>query len=150
TYQSLQSKLEHRAGSFTGLIAYTWSKLLQSNQSPQLGGNFGVERTYSAFDIPQNLAMSGTYELPFGKGRKYMNGANSFTNAVVGGWQLQSIIVLRSGAPYTPVVSSDVAGTGVGSQRPNFNQAGCSSDFHQTTQVWFDKGCYALATAGTY
>ncbi len=150
TYQSLQSKLEHRAGSFTGLIAYTWSKLLQSNQSPQLGGNFGVERTYSAFDIPQNLAMSGTYELPFGKGRKYMNGANSFTNAVLGGWQLQSIIVLRSGAPYTPVVSSDVAGTGVGSQRPNFNQAGCSSDFHQTTQVWFDKGCYALATSGTY
>jgi hypothetical protein len=62
TYQSLQAKIEHRAGhGLTGLMSYTWSKFLQFNQAPALGGNSGYERTYSPFDTPQNLAMSGTY-----------------------------------------------------------------------------------------
>jgi hypothetical protein len=155
TYQSLQTKLEHRtSGGFTGLVAYTWSKLLQSNQSPQLGGNTGYEKTYSAFDIPQNLAMSGTYELPIGKGKRLLGNSSKFVSGALGGWQLQSIIVLRSGAPYTPVVSSDRAGTGVGNQRPNFTAADCTPNFHPTIIVWFDKACYNLPAhlpaSGTY
>ncbi len=108
TYQSLQSKLEHRpANGLTGLISYTWSKFMQSNQSPALGGNTGYERTYSPFNTPQNLAISGSYVLPFGRGKKYMANSNRFVDGVLGGWQVQTIIVLRSGTPYTPVVSSD-------------------------------------------
>jgi len=37
---------------------------------------------------------------------------------VIGGWQLQPLIVLRSGVPYTPIISGDQANTGVGNQRP--------------------------------
>ena len=151
TYQSLQTKLEHRAGNgITGLISYTWSKFMQSNQSPPLGGNIGYERTYSAFNTPQNLAMSGSYELPFGRNRKYMANANGFVDAVFGGWQVQTIIVLRSGTPYTPVVSSDVANTGVGSQRPNLNPAGGSPTFHKSLSKWFDPTRYVAAPQYTY
>jgi hypothetical protein len=151
TYQSLQTKLEHRAGNgITGLISYTWSKFMQSNQSPQLGGNIGYERTYSAFNTPQNLAMSGSYELPFGRNRKYMANSNGFVDAVFGGWQIQTIIVLRSGTPYTPVVSSDVANTGVGSQRPNLNPAGGSPTFHKSLSKWFDPTRYVAAPQYTY
>ena len=48
TYQasSRRSSAVSRNG-ITGLISYTWSKFMQSNQSPQLGGNTGYERTYS-------------------------------------------------------------------------------------------------------
>ncbi len=60
---------------------------MQSNQSPALGGNTGYERTYSAFNTPQNLAMSGSYELPFGRNRKFMANSNGFVDAVFGGWQ---------------------------------------------------------------
>jgi Carboxypeptidase regulatory-like domain len=151
TYQSLQTKLEHRAGNgITGLIAYTWSKFMQSNQSPPLGGNIGYERTYSAFNTPQNLAMSGSYELPFGRNRKYMANSNGFVDAVFGGWQIQTIIVLRSGTPYTPVVSSDVANTGVGNQRPNLNPAGGSPTFHKSLSKWFDPTRYVAAPQYTY
>ena len=151
TYQSLQTKLEHRAGNgITGLISYTWSKFMQSNQSPPLGGNIGYERTYSAFNTPQNLAMSGSYELPFGRNRKYMANANGFVDAVFGGWQVQTIIVLRSGTPYTPVVSSDVANTGVGSQRPNLNPAGGSPTFHKSLSKWFDPTRYVAAPQYMY
>jgi hypothetical protein len=151
TYQSLQSKIEHRTGNgFTGLISYTWSKFMQSNQSPALGGNLGYERTYSPFNTPQNVAMSGTYELPFGRGRKYMANANHFVDSVLGGWQLQTIIVLRSGTPYTPVVSSDVANTGVGSQRPNLNPAGGSPTFKKSLTKWFDPTRYVAAAQYSY
>jgi Carboxypeptidase regulatory-like domain len=151
TYQSLQSKLERRMGNgFTGLVAYTWSKFMQSNQAPALGGNLGYERTYSPFNTPQNLAISGTYQLPFGRGRKYMANSNGFVDAVLGGWQVQTIIVLRSGTPYTPVVSSDRANTGVGGQRPNINPAGGSPTFHKSLTSWFDKTKYVVAPQFTY
>jgi hypothetical protein len=151
TYQSLQTKLEHRAGNgFTGLVSYTWSKFLQSNESPALGGNSGYERTYSPFNTPQNLAMSGTYELPFGHKRKYLASSPKAVDAVLGGWQIQSIIVLRSGLPYTPIVGSDVANTGVGSQRPNLNPAGGSATYKKSLSKWFDPTRYVAATALTY
>jgi hypothetical protein len=150
-YQSLQAKLEHRAGhGLTGLVAYTWSKFMQFNQSPALGGNTGYEYTYSPFDTPQNLAMSGTYEIPVGKGRQFMANGNKIANAVLGGWQLQTIIALRSGTPYTPIVSSDRANTGVANQRPNLNPNGCSSTFHKSLATWFDTTCYVAAQLGTY
>jgi len=151
TYQSLQSKIEHRAGNgLTGLVAYTWSKFLQSNQSPSLGGNSGYERTYSPYNTPQNLAMSGTYELPFGRGRKYLSSSHPVVDATLGGWQLQTIIVLRSGLPYTPIVGSDVANTGVANQRPNLNPAGGSATFHKSLSKWFDPTGYVAAPQYSY
>jgi hypothetical protein len=151
TYQSLQSKIEHRAGNgLTGLVAYTWSKFLQSNQSPSLGGNNGYERTYSPYNTPHNLAMSGTYELPFGRGRKYLSSSHPLVDATLGGWQLQTIIVLRSGLPFTPIVGSDVANTGVANQRPNLNTAGGSAIFHKSLSKWFDPTRYVAAPQYNY
>jgi hypothetical protein len=151
TYQALQTKLERRVSDgITGLISYTWSKFMQSNQSPPLGGNTGYERTYSQFNTPQNLAMSGSYQLPVGRGRKYMANSNHLVDSVLGGWQLQTIIVLRSGTPYTPIVSTDVANTGVANQRPNINPAGKSPTFHKSLSTWFDKTAYAVAPPLTY
>jgi hypothetical protein len=151
TYQALQAKVERRvADGLSGLISYTWSKFMQSNQSPALGGNTGYERTYSPFNTPQNLAMSGSYQLPVGRGRKYMANSSHFVNAVLGGWQVQTIIVLRSGTPYTPIVSTDVANTGVAQQRPNINPAGKSPTFHKSLSTWFDKTAYVVAPALTY
>lgn len=151
TYQSLQTKLERRMGNgFMALVAYTWSKFMQSNQAPALGGNLGYERTYSPFNTPQNLAISGTYQLPFGRGRTYMANSNGFVDSVLGGWQVQTIIVLRSGTPFTPVVSSDRANTGVGGQRPNINPAGGSPTFHKSLTSWFDKTKYVVAPQFTY
>ena len=151
SYQSLQTKLEHRAGhGFTGLVSYTWSKFMQFNQSPALGGNLGYERTYSPFDTPQNFALSGTYELPFGRKRAYLSSSPAVVDALLGGWQVQTIIVLRSGLPYTPIVGSDIANTGVGNQRPNRNPAGGSPTFHKSLTRWFDPTAYLPATQYTY
>ena len=150
-YNSLQMKIEHRAShGLSGLLSYTYSKFLQFNQSPALGGNLGYEYALSPFDTPHNIAGSGSYELPVGRGRHFLNHSNSLVDGVLGGWQIQTILIVRSGVPFTPVVSSDRANTGVGGQRPNLNPAGGNPSFVRSVATWFDKTAYVVAPIYTY
>ena len=150
-YNSLQAKIEHRTTfGLSGLIAYTYSKFMQFNQSPALGGNTGYEYALSPYDTPQNVAVSETYALPFGRGRQFLSQSNGVVNALAGGWNIQSIIVLRSGVPYTPVIGGDQANTGVGSQRPNLNPAGGNPNFTRSIATWFDRTLYVDAPLYTY
>lgn len=151
SYNSLQVKLDHREShGLQALVAYTYSKFMQFNQSPALGGNTGYEYALSPYDIPQNLALSGSYQLPFGHGRPFFNHANGFVDGTLGGWQIQSIVVLRSGVPYTPTISSDRANTGVGGQRPNLNPNGGNPNFKRSVAHWFDNTRYIQPAQYTY
>lgn len=144
-YSSLQAKLDHRmSNGLSGLIAYTYSKFMQFNQAPALGGNAGYEYALSPFDTPHNVAMSGSYQLPVGRNRKFLANSNGLVNAALGGWQVQTIVVVRSGTPYTPVVSGDVANTGVGGQRPDPSLYS-TPNFTRTVKTWFDKARYIPA-----
>ena len=150
-YNSLQVKLDHRAShGLTGLVAYTYSRFIQFSQSPALGGNRGYEYALSPFDVPHNLAMSGTYELPVGRGKSFISQPNGLVNSALGGWHLQTIVVLRGGVPYTPLISGDRANTGVANQRPNLNPAGGTPNFHRTLKNWFDKSAYVVGPLYTY
>lgn len=141
-YDSLQTKFDHRfSHGFNVLASYTFSKWLQYNQSPALGGNTGYEYALSPYDVPHNFAVSGTLQLPVGHGRKYLNNSGGFVNAILGGWQLQTLNVVRSGTPYTPVVSSDIANTGVGGQRPDLSRV-TTPGYVKTLNSWFDRGLY--------
>jgi hypothetical protein len=88
--------------------------------------------------------------LPFGHGRTHLNKTNGFVDAVLGGWQAQTILVVRSGTPYTPIISSDRANTGVGSQRPNVNPAGGNPNFQKSLAAWFDRTRYVVPDIYTY
>ena len=149
TYNSLQAKINERlSNGLTFLASYTWSKFLQSNPSPALGGNNGYEKTISQFNIPQNFAFSMSYALPFGPGKQYMSHANWLAAGVLGGWQVQNITVLRSGLPFTPTISRDVANTGVGSQRPVQMRSGKLQN--RTLSNWFDQTAFAVPAQYTY
>jgi hypothetical protein len=152
TYQSLQAKWQHRMNhGLAAMVSYTYSKFLQATQTPQAGGDWAYEKTYSPFDVPQNLAISGTYMLPVGRGRQFLSNANGVTNTILGGWQIQTIIILRSGIPYTPIVGTDVANTGVGSQRPNLNPNYTNgANFQKSLAKWFDPTRYVQAPSLTY
>ena len=150
-YNSLQVKLEHREShGLQALVAYTYSKFMQFNQSPALGGNAGYEYALSPYDVPQNLAISGSYKLPIGKAHTSGMDMNKLIDGIAQGWQLQSVIVLRSGVPYTPTISIDRANTGVGGQRPNLNPNGCNPSFQRSLAHWFDSSCYVLPAQYTY
>ena len=51
------------------------------------------------FDATHNFVWSGTYDMPFGKGRTWGNDWHPVANAILGGWNVSSIISLRTGFP---------------------------------------------------
>ena len=149
TYHSLQVKAEKRLS--TGLwylVSYTFSKSLWHQNTPEKGGNTAWEKATSDFNIPHNFALSSGYELPFGKGRALAGGAGRLADGLIGGWQMQGILVLRSGRPFTPTISRDVANTGRGGQRPNRLASGRLDE--RTVDRWFDKSAFVLPPSFTY
>ncbi|HZO52135.1 MAG TPA: carboxypeptidase regulatory-like domain-containing protein [Bryobacteraceae bacterium] len=59
--------------------------------------NSRYNRTIEPNDIPQRVVLSYLYDMPFGKGKKFLN--NGIAAAVVGNWQMSGITVLQSGTP---------------------------------------------------
>src|SRR5215469_7412295 len=57
--------------------------------------------TLCDFDLRQFLHGSGTYELPFGSGHKFLSSAGRFMQALVGGWVANGILTLQDGQPFT-------------------------------------------------
>ena len=148
-YNALQVKFEKRASAgLWYLLSYTYSKSITTQDTPATGGDYAYERALSSFDIPHNLTASVGYELPVGKGKKFLSNANSVTNAFLGGWQVQSILVVRTGRPFTPTISRDVSNTGLGGQRPN--RIGSGNLSNPTIANWFDKTAFTLPANFTY
>ena len=147
-YHSLQAKVEKRlSAGFWTMFAYTWSKTITFQATPGVGGNYGWERALTGFDVPQNLAISFGYDLPFGKGRQFLH-AGRLADKVIGGWQMQGIWNYRSGTPYTPSISRDAANNGVGGQRPNRLASGKPAN--PTLDLYFDKAAFVLPASFTY
>jgi hypothetical protein len=104
--------------------SYTWSKSLdwQSDPYSNFAGpvdfyNMRADWGPSDYNRPQIFVFSGIYQLPVGRGKQFLNGANAFTDAVLGGWSVGTIITHNSGAPTNVAANGDVANTGWGGQR---------------------------------
>jgi Carboxypeptidase regulatory-like domain len=148
-YNALQVKYEKRTGAgLWFLISYTYSNSITTQVTPAAGGDYAYQRALSSFNIPQNFTASVGYELPVGRGKPFLSNANSFVNALLGGWQMQGILVLHSGLPFTPTISRDVSNTGIGGQLPNRIGSGVLSN--PTVADWFDKTAFVVPANYTY
>jgi hypothetical protein len=70
-------------------------------RTPADARNYRNERARSDFDQRHVLNISGIYELPFGKGKKLLGGANRLVDAIIGGWGTNGIYTYQSGEPYS-------------------------------------------------
>ncbi|OLE15835.1 MAG: hypothetical protein DMG76_32345 [Acidobacteria bacterium] len=114
-YHGLQTKVEKQfSGGFNFLATYTWSKTLSDAGDLLNGGSLrgyrapdvpGVgiqhDRGLASFDIRNVFHLSGGYQLPFGKGKKFMSSATGAADKLVGGWSVQWITTLQGGQPIT-------------------------------------------------
>jgi hypothetical protein len=90
-YHALQVKAEKRfSAGYTLQAAYTFSKLMEAVEflNP---GDPAPYRSISDQDYPQRITVSGIYELPFGRGRRWASRAPGVTRALLGGWQIQGV-----------------------------------------------------------
>lgn len=96
-YHSGQFKAEKRfSKGYSLLAAYTFSKYIEE-VSVLNETDANLERRISRDDVPHRFVASGIYEMPFGKGRKFGSGWNSYVDGVLGGWQLNAIFQWQSG-----------------------------------------------------
>ncbi|MBI4889269.1 MAG: carboxypeptidase regulatory-like domain-containing protein [Acidobacteria bacterium] len=96
-YNSLQATFEKRLShGFTLQATYTWSKFMEATAylNPT---DPAPEHVISDLDFPQRFTVSGIYELPFGKGRRFGASMPRFFDILAGGWQLQSWYEGQSG-----------------------------------------------------
>ena len=121
SYNALETKLQRRfANGLSSLISYTWGKSTDItsgyfNVENGAGGGSTVQNYYdtnsargvSGYDLTHFLSWATVYELPFGKGKPMLSqGPLSW---LVGNWQLNYIMQVRSGQPYNLQVTGDVA-----------------------------------------
>jgi hypothetical protein len=108
TYHSLQVNLERRWKSgFLLSVAYTFSKLIDdvdptsytnTGNWTQDAYNLKAERGIGAYDVPQRFVVNSVYDLPVGRGGRYLTSVPVLKD-VIGGWELAGLTEIQSGLP---------------------------------------------------
>jgi hypothetical protein len=121
-YNGLQVKLEKRYSSGLQFISsYTYSKCIDNGSGTSIGeagvtiqdpNNLRGARGPCSQDARQRYSLSGVYALPFGKGKPLLNTISRAADILIGGWQFNGILTVRSGQPFTVTMSSDIANDG--------------------------------------
>ena len=160
SYNALQAKLEKRLSKgLAFLVCYTRSKLIDdagsvfdasivtgpvANFPVADSFNRALEKNVSTGDIPNVFVSSFTYELPFGKGRRF--NLEGFADILLGGWNINGVVLLQSGLPF-PVtqITNFNAFAGFGTQRPNVVRNPNLSADQRSTGRWFDTTAFTVA-----
>jgi hypothetical protein len=89
------------------------------------------------------------YQLPAGKGKRFLANANGFTRAILGDWNLGWIATLTSGQPFSIGSGGDPANVGGGSQRAQVI-GDPTGGFNQSINEWFNTSAFAVPAAYTF
>jgi Carboxypeptidase regulatory-like domain len=96
-FHALDARIEKRfSHGFLMLVNFQWSKLMEKRSRLNDNDPF-LEKRIAAEDRPYRLVWSGTYDLPFGRGKAVMKSANRVVDYVVGGWNVNLITTFTTG-----------------------------------------------------
>jgi hypothetical protein len=125
-YDSLQTSLQRRFAQGLSInMSYTWSKamgiccddLSDSPPSIQIPQYFHLNRAIMPYDRTHNFTSSFTYELPFGRGKRYLT--SGFASKLAGGWQVNGLLAAYSGSPFSVSASGTSLNAPGNTQRAN-------------------------------
>jgi Carboxypeptidase regulatory-like domain len=143
SFNSLQVTYLNRLASgfdFQGAYTYAHSIDTSSGNSNAVGlqnpANLNLFRGNSDFDVRQILVLSWSYELPFGRNKKFASTAHGVLQKAIGGWRLNSIDTFAAGAPFTPVMVSSLLNSGNAAQWPN--RIGSGNIANPSIHAWFN------------
>jgi hypothetical protein len=110
-YNALTAKLErHFSKGLQFIASYTYGHALADTGTTLSGSqnfrnkdntNIGLNYSSAAWDIRHNFTTGLTYQLPFGRGKQFGANMNRAADVVIGNWQVNTIITLHTGQPYT-------------------------------------------------
>jgi len=118
SYHALQVDLRRRFSHGLSLRGvYTFAKTLDDGDSlnqttaanaPGLASNplnLRADKGLATFGVKNVAVINALYTLPFGRGQSFANGIEGWSNNLVAGWSVSSIITAQSGFPFTPQLS---------------------------------------------
>jgi hypothetical protein len=143
TYHGLETSIQRRfAQGLSFLGTYTWSRIIDNNGSIDLR-NYPLNKALSAFHLAHRFSVSGVWEVPYGRGRQFGTNVSRPLDAVLGGWQLSGIVVLRTGTPLTIGIQGDNLNTGGGYQQvPNRLREPTLPREERSRSRFFDTGAF--------
>jgi hypothetical protein len=149
-YNSLLLRAERRFESgltFQSYIVYAKSLEVSSLQNPdEFRSNYGP----SAWDQKFRSVTSGVYNLPFGRGQRWLNSSSPVVDYALGGWQASTVVTFQGGRPVNTSTTDSLASYTGASDRA-FAVAGVSSTAKvdgntslgtHTPQNWFNTAAY--------
>jgi hypothetical protein len=163
-YHSMQLKVNKRFSDSLIAVSYTVSKgigdseavvgWLEQSGTPNSfmdANNRRLDRSLNAFDNPQRLVVAYTTALPFGKGKKFLNGSRAL-NPVVSGWEFNGIYTAESGTPLFLTTATNLTNSFGGGSRPNNNgqSAYLSTAAHSRLGQWFNTSVFSQPAAFTF
>jgi hypothetical protein len=154
-YNSFTAQLDKRFSSgLLARVAYVNSKLINSGAENALAGSDpGIQnplrgalddRALSVDDIPQTLIMAWSYELPFGKGKRY--NFTGFLDKIAGGWMVSAAQRYEEGRPVTITMACDFCGYIFSNEKRPNRVSGVSGYGHFSTSnlsAYLVKGAWA-------
>ena len=116
-YNALLVKFQRQFSNGLSLLAnYTWSRALAASQE---GSNGTLNQRRSCLlacdygpttsNLPQSLVISTVWQIPAGRGRQFGNSMNPVLNTLVGGWDLDAIVTMQKGNPFTLTAPNNTA-----------------------------------------
>jgi Carboxypeptidase regulatory-like domain len=165
SYGGLQVDISHRFSrglEFRGV--YTWSRSLDNGDTlnpsaatnaPGLAmdpRNLALDYGLSTFDVRNVAVISGSYELPFGKRKRFLSRQTGWRSELASGWTMDSIETARSGFPFTPQLSFNPSNNGDtrNSVRPSFNPAFSGPIILGSPDEYFNPDAFVVPPNGTY
>ncbi|MEZ5352234.1 MAG: TonB-dependent receptor [Bryobacteraceae bacterium] len=146
SYHGGNIKVEKRfSGGLNFMANYTRSKFIDDVTSNQELGTVGglqnlydrrAEKALSGNDVRNRFVASSVYELPWGRGRKYMTDGMAAT--LVGGWNLGVILTLQDGSPDGLVTQNNTTNAFNGVQRVNLLRDPALPESERTIARYFD------------
>lgn len=165
-YNALQLEADQRL--YQGLIlqgSYTFSRTTNTNGSsftnfPNNPGNaqdpesLSDDKALAPFHQKHHLVINSLYQIPVGRGRRYLGNANGLVEHLLGGWRVGGIFTYASGEPFTVTVGfnrSNSLQTGtVNADRPNVNPNFTGPVILGDPKQFFDPNAFVLQPVGFF
>jgi len=153
-YNGLQTQLTRRMSKGVSFgVGYTYSKFYDNIISPEVPcagldfnscASWDQEWSIADLDTPHNLSVNSIWELPFGE-------HSGFVGGLARGWQVATVLLARSGLPYTVTLGTTRSGTGwTTNQRPNAVPGVEGTGDPNGPNGWLNIAAYSDPAPGTF
>jgi hypothetical protein len=159
-YQAILVKFQHQfSNSFSLLANYSYSKTMAMGTQGGIGfiNGFGACRRCDSgpalYSVPQTFSLSAVWDLPFGRGGRWLDNTNRYVNAAVEGWGLNTIVTFQKGRPIT-IITLNTTPSPTRMVRADRLCDGrrelSNKDLRTNGLYWLDAACFAQPAPGYF